>query len=476
MGSNLSSDMPVAEAPTYSFGREVKKQFLFDPKWTNLNHGKFAITSNLIRLLTEEIIGSFGSIPKVIRDRLRFYQDACEARPDKFIRYEYPRLLDEGRQVAAELVNAPLETIVFVQNATVGVNTVFRNLKWSDDGKDVVLTFSTVYEACGKTVDCVVDYNDGLVTSEEIELAYPIEDKDIIDKFRDTVREIEHRGKRVKACMFDVVSSRPGVPFPWHDMVQACRELGVLSVVDGAQGIGMVPLDLSAADPDFFVSNCHKWLHVPRACAIFYVPIRNQHLLPSTVPTSHGYQPKLHQRISPLPPNSKSHFVNNFEYVGTLDNAPYLCVADAIKWRKTTFGGEDRILAYLWDLNKKGSSLIASKLGTHVLDNAQGTMTNCAMGNVALPLWTSPTQQAMQEGGTVIPTPEINQAFQWMLETMVEEYQTFIAMYLQDNRLWARISAQVYIELKDYEWAAETLSDLCARVAKKEYIKQSREN
>lgn len=365
---------------------------------------------------------------------------------------------------------------MLVQNATVAVNTVFRNLTWDQDGKDVVLIFSTAYEACAKTVDYIVDYTNGLVSSEEIELDYPIEDKDIIAKFQEKVRSIEHQGKRVKACMFDVVSSRPGVPFPWHDMAHACRELGVLSVVDGAQGIGMVPLDILSADPDFFVSNCHKWLHVPRPCAVFYVPVRNQHLLPSTVPTSHGYEPKLHQRISPLPPSSKGHFVNNFEYVGTLDNTPYLCVGDAIKWRQDTFGGEDRIIEYLWDLNKKGSSLVASKLGTKVLDNAQGTLTNCAMGNVALPLWTSPTQEAMQEGGTVVPRSEINQAFQWMLETMVEEYHTFIAMYLQGDRFWARISAQVYLDLNDYEWAADVLAQLCARVAKKEYLKQSQDS
>lgn len=42
---------------------------------------------------------------------------------------------------------------------------------------------------------------------------------------------------------------------------------------------------------------------------------------------------------------------------------------------------------YLWDLNKKGSKLVADMLGTEVLENSKGTLTNCAMANIALPVW-----------------------------------------------------------------------------------------
>ncbi|RSM17916.1 hypothetical protein CDV31_003342 [Fusarium ambrosium] len=446
MGS-VTQELPLRGKPSATvFGAAMKDEFLFDPEWRNLNHG------------------SFGTYPKVIKAKFREYQDASEARPDVFIRYEYPKLLDQSRLAVAKILNAPEEGVVFVSNATVGVNTVFRNMSWNKDGKDVIISFSTIYEACGKVADYLSDYFDGNVTHREIEITYPIDDDVILKRFEDTVKKIEEEGKRARICTFDVVSSRPGVVFPWEEMIKTCRRLNVLSMVDGAQGIGMVKLDLSTADPDFFVSNCHKWLHVPRGCAVFYVPQRNQHLLPTTLATSHGYVPKLVKRTTPLPPSSKSPYITNFEFVGTLDNSPYLCVKDAIKWRQDVLGGEDAILEYLWDLNKKGTDIVAQALNTSVMENKTGTLRNCAMGNVALPLW------AGEGEGIVVPADETQKAFQWMLTTLIDDYKTFMSLFIHGGRFWARISAQVYLGVEDYVWAGKVLKELCERVAKKEYF------
>lgn len=418
--------------------------------------------------LSSNSIGSFGTYPRAIQTKFRQYQDSSEARPDVFIRYEYPKLLDESRAAVAGIINAPVDTVVLVPNATLGVNTVFKNLVWNPDGKDVIISFSTVYEACGKVADYLVDFYNGNVSHAEVTITYPIEDDDVVKRFEDKLRQIKEQGKRPRVAIFDVVSSRPGVVFPWEAMVASCRENDVLSMVDGAQGIGMVKIDVQAADPDFFVSNCHKWLHVPRGCAVFYVPQRNHHLLPTTLATSHGYVPRLTKRISPLPPNSKSAFIRNFEFVGTLDNSPYLCVKDAIAWRKEVLGGEDAIIEYLWDLNKKGSDLVAKALGTPVMENKTNTLRNCGMANIGLPLW---TVKAGKEGDVVVSAEETQTAFQWMLRTMIDDYKTFLSLFLHDGRFWVRISAQVYMGMDDYEWAGEMLKDICERVGKKEYLK-----
>lgn len=73
------------------------------------------------------------------------YQDQCEARPDPFIRYDFPKLLDKSRGDIADFLNAPLDSIVFVPNATTAVNTVLRNIPWHEDGKDEILYFNTIY-------------------------------------------------------------------------------------------------------------------------------------------------------------------------------------------------------------------------------------------------------------------------------------------------------------------------------------------
>lgn len=305
----------------------------------------------------------------------------------------------------------------------------------------------------------------------------------------------------------------PGVCFPYEKMVSTCRELGILSIVDGAQGIGMLELDMTALDPDFFVSNCHKWLLVPRACAVFYVPQRNQHLIRSTVPTSHGYVPLpgAAPRANPLPPSAKSAFVNAFEYVGTLDNSPYLCVKDALEFRERVLGGEARIQRYMRSLATEGGAKVSEKLGTWVLGHEHGdslTSCACAMVNVAMPIvvkqdniqgssaavdrkdetqtgqdgaqdTASSVSAAAPEGPNtqkkdraediVIPRNDAQRIWSWMTEVLVHDYQTFIPLFYHDGRFWARLSGQVYLDMDDFGWAGETLKLLCERVARREY-------
>lgn len=374
-----------------------------------------------------------------------------------------------SRKAVAQLVGAPTDCLVFVSNATEGVNTVLRNFCWSHDARDVILTFSTAYEACAKAFDYLADYYPDRVEHRQMPLHYPLEDADVLRILEETIADVTASGKRARLCLFDVVSSRPGVVFPWVEVVKACRRLGVLSLVDGAQGVGMVRLDLAAADPDFFVSNCHKWLHVPRGCALFYVPTRNQHLLPTTLATSHGYQPLFSSRGNPLPPSASSAFVNNFTFVGTRDCSPYLCVGDAIDWRRRRFGSEDRILDYLWRLNKDGINFVAKRLGTTILENRAGNLTDCAMGNVALPIWVGKMGWAGRSSDIIVGSYEEDAVLQWLVSTMTRDHKTFMAVFVMDGRFWVRISAQVYLDMNDYRFAALVLEDLCERVGKGEH-------
>lgn len=509
-GNNVTQSSPAVQSsistvlsstePTYPlpFGKPVLAHFLHDPSYHNLNHA------------------SFGTIPSYISKQLHHYQTRHERAPDPFIRYTYPALLDHNRAAIAKLINAPnLNEVVFVANATVGVNTVLRGLAehWNKDGNDEILFFSTIYGACGRTVNYVSDSTHGLVNGRDIPLTYPISDAAILAHFRAAVDTARTQGKRPRVAIFDAVSSLPGVRFPYEAMVAACRELGILSLVDAAQGVGMIPLDMAKLDPDFLVSNCHKWLHVPRACAVFYVPSRNQHLVRSTVPTSHGYVPldPSKARANPLPPSKKSVFVNNFEYVGTLDNSPYLCVQDAIEWRRTVLGGEERIMKYLKDLARSGGQEVARALGTWVMRNEEDTLGDCGMVNVAMPLIvaqdeagakpvsegegsragaadvedaapvnalkaeqgagqsSSAADDSVREGDITIPHSEAERIWEWMTKVLVEDYSTFIPLYYHDGRFWARLSAQVYLDGDDFVWAGKTLKILCERVAKKDY-------
>ncbi|KAJ5597167.1 Pyridoxal phosphate-dependent transferase major region subdomain 1 [Penicillium hetheringtonii] len=400
------------------FGHEMKKHFSFQDGYRNLNHG------------------SFGASPKAIRalaDRLR---EECESAPCPFIKYEFPLLLNESRSAASTLLNSPLSDLVFVANATTGVNTVLRNIIWNPDGLDEILYLDVIYGACGKTVHYLYAA--------------------IISGFRRAIEASRKQNRRPRIAIFDTITSNPAMKLPFEQLTALCHAEGVLSLIDGAHGIGQIELNLATLSPDFFVTNCHKWLLTPRSCAILYVPKRHQAMMRSTLPTSHGFVPW----VSTLEKNQQS-FVSNFEFVGTADNLAFLTVAEAISWRKTICGGEDQIREYCIGLARKGGRRVAEILGTSVLDNDAHTLTECFMVNVLLPL----RQPTSGEGSRIMsgdfPGATVTD---WMQKTMIKEYKTFMPVFAFQGSWWVRLSGQIYLEDSDFEWAGWRLKELCARL------------
>lgn len=415
--------------------------------------------------LTLAYIGSFGTFPKYVRDARRRDQDACEARPDTYIRYEFPKALDISREAVASVVNAPKETCVFVPNATTGVNTVLRNLVYSPG--DVIIYFATIYGACEKSVAYITESTSA--EAYKVQYTYPISDAALAEAFEQTIKDIKAAKKTPKVAIFDTIVSMPGVRVPFERLTSICKDHGVLSLVDGAHGIGHIAIDLAKLDPDFFISNCHKWLFVPRGCALLYVPLRNQKLMRSTLPTSHGFVPLPTDGAvinNPLPPSGKSAFVTNFEYVGTVDNAPYTTVPAAIRFRQSCVwqgqSGEEAIMAFTQDQAKKAGKLVADILGTNTMDNEDGTLGKCNFANVRLPL-----DYKVTAGGDRAKAIRLAQ---WISVLLVNEYETFIAVIFYADAWWVRLSAQVYLDMSDWEWAGATLNAVCERIRNGEAV------
>lgn len=306
------------------------------------------------------------------------------------------------------------------------------------------------------------------VESREIKLTYPIEDEDLLTQFRDAIKTSRANGKRPRLAMYDTVSSLPGLRMPFESLTSICKEEGILSLVDGAHGIGHLPLDLTALDCDFFTSNVHKWFFVPRGCALLYVPARNQPLIRSSLPTSHGFVRKSGGSFrNPLPPSKKSEYVNNFEFVGTIDNSNYLVIPDAIEFREKVCGGEKAIMEYCHKLAKEGGKIVAEILGTSYMDNSTETLTTgCCIVNVLLPL---EINQSKVPGKNCIEPGNGDIATEWMQEALIKDFSTFIPIYFFQGRWWTRLSAQIYLELADFEWAGMALKTICKRAGEETF-------
>jgi len=62
----------------------------------------------------------------------------------------------------------------------------------------------------------------------------------------------------------------------------------------------------------------------------------------------------------------------------------------------------------------------------------------------------------------------------WMVETMIREYNTFIAVFAYGEAWWARFSGQVYLEVGDFEWAGTVLKELCGRTERGDFLKEQK--
>ncbi|KAH0842973.1 hypothetical protein AYO21_03312 [Fonsecaea monophora] len=439
-----------------AFGRAMRdKHFLFAQDYTNLNHGPDK---------SVYVVGSFGGYPRSVQQALRHYQETAEAEPDKFIRYTYPPLLRKSRTLLADMLHCPIDELVLCSNATTATNTVLQNLRW-EEGDKIVYT-SGVYGALEKTIDYIVDTTPA--ESVRVELNLPQSDGKIVELFHKTLTEeklkCERAGKgRVRVGVFDTVVSMPGLRMPFERLVQLCRQEGVLSLVDAAHGVGHITLNLTELDPDFLVTNSHKWLFVPRSVAAFFVPKRNQHLIRTTLPTSHGYQSQRRsQSHDPLPASEETNpMVKQFEYYGTIDGAAYCCVEEAIRFRNEVCGGESAIQEYCTSLAKKAEEILVETLGTETFDIPETHRVFFA--HVRLPI-------SVGEGADYdMSLKDVPAMTQFMNKELGERYRTFFYVLFYRGAWWIRLSATVYVDLEDCKYAAFVLKDLSERIRRKEF-------
>ena len=207
---------------------------------------------------------------------------------------------------------------------------------------------------------------------------------------------------------------------------------------------------------------------MPRGCAVFYVPVRNQHLIRSTLPTSWSFRPldsDTESTFEPFPSGETNEFVMRHHFVGTVDCSNYLCIPDAIKFRQEVCGGEEKIMKYCEDIAREGGERAAEILGTEVMNNKEGTLTKCAFANVRLPL-------KIGDGEREVKQQEVPGLVEWLKCKAMEESDTYLQIILYRGNWWWRISGQIYLEVEDVVWGAEVMKKLCERVRKGENVER----
>ena len=383
---------------------ELARHWTLDPEVAFLNHG------------------SFGACPRAVLEAQHELRARMERQPVLFLSRELEGRLDEARGALAQFVGADPDDLAFVPNATSGVNTVVRSLRLS--AGDELLTTDHAYNACRNALRALEPSGVRVVTAA---VPWPgTTPAAVVDAVLAAVTP------RTRLALLDHVTSPTGLVLPIEQLVRALAQRGVDTLVDGAHAPGMLPLDLRRLGAAYYTGNCHKWLCTPKGSGFLHVRRdRQDRMLPLAV--SHGFN---------SPRTDRSRFRLLFDWGGTTDPTPWLCIPEAIRFLGALLpGGWPALMRRNRELALAGRALLCAAIGAAEPAPAEMIAT---LASVPLPDTTAPNTGSMHDA----------------LQAIVYErhrVEVPIFVFPAHPRRLVRISAQAYNSVAQVELLARAL-------------------
>ena len=391
-----------------TFGRSFLAHWWLDPEITYLNHG------------------TVGATPRVVLDAQHAWQRRVEAQPASFLFRELMRLapqepgaprplLRQAADTVARFVGARGDDLVFVDNASTGINAVLRSLALKPGDEIVVL--DQAYGAVVLAAEFVARAAGAKVVVAST--PFPVEG-DATQAYADAIDRA--LTPRTRLAVLDHVSSETALILPVAAMTQRCRARGVPVLVDGAHVPGALDLDIASLDADWYVGNLHKWAFAPRACGFLWVaPAHRAALHPPVI--SWGLDAGLAQE---------------FDWTGTRDPSAMLSAPAGIAFMRDVLGLE-AMRTWNHDLAWRMAHVLAARWGQAW--TTPESMVGC-MASVPLPA------RIASLGAAAAPALKDWLFFERRIEAQVLAIR---------GRPHVRLAAQVYNDESDYERLADAV-------------------
>jgi isopenicillin-N epimerase len=371
--------------------------------------------------------GSFGSCPLEVLEFQQNLRRKMERQPIQFYVRDLEDLLDQARRDLAVFLGASRDDLVFVPNATAGVNTVLRSLTFRR-GEELLVT-NHEYNATRNALAFAAGKSGARIVNAPV--PFPVKSNDEI--FAAVMGKVT---PRTRLALLDHVTSQTGLIFPIERLARALARRGIETLVDGAHAPGMVPLNLQKLGATYYTGNCHKWLCAPKGTGFLFVQRDRQELI-RPLSISHGAN---------SPRKDRSRFLIEFGWTGTWDPTAYLSVARALKYVGSLLpGGWPALIRHNHGLAAAARRALCEKLGLELPcpDELIGALSAIPIPDAAdaapsrSPLYLDPLQDRLLHRDRI---------------------EVPIIPWPAPPRRWLRVSAQLYNSLPQYERLAEVLA------------------
>lgn len=239
----LSKDI-AAKPQALAKWRRVRSEFLLNPDLVHLN------------------CGSLGATPRLVLDAVSSYMYELEGNPVSNMWGPMNQALEAVRQRGADFIGADPDELVLTRNTTEGMNQVATGLDLKPG--DEILT--TNHEHGGGMVCWQHLAKRYGVKVKYLHLPVPVKSAEQLLQLID-----DQITKRTRVCSFMHVDTITGMVMPFARIAELTRPRGILLAADGAQGPGMLAVDVHALGVDTYASSSHKWMLAPKGSGLLYI-------------------------------------------------------------------------------------------------------------------------------------------------------------------------------------------------------------
>ena len=163
------------------------------------------------------------------------------------------KIIEDTRKAVADFVGAKdSENVIFTHSATEAMNHVIQGIKWNE--YDVVYVSPYEHNAVARTIEAMRAKYDFIIS------VMPVNYKGFID-IPKLIYEFEEF--KPSYVFVNMVSNVTGYILPVDKIAREAKKYDAKVIVDGAQGLGMIDVDLQKSDIDFLVFAGHKSLYGP---------------------------------------------------------------------------------------------------------------------------------------------------------------------------------------------------------------------